>query len=146
MGWKLVIAAVGVFGVAVSGVGWAQRAESAYAQRAEFGSTAGYFDTSAPQDQTNQTARSETITALVGRLDLERYKATIKGLTQFGDRRQGTDRNRKAVDWIEAQLKSYGCTNTERIKYDFQPPPPRERRTPPPAGQTPVAVGGGRTK
>src|SRR5438270_4326260 len=56
---------------------------------------------------------------LVGRLDLERYKATIKGLTQFGDRQQGTDRNRAAVDWIEAQLRSYGCTNTERIKYVF---------------------------
>ena len=59
------------------------------------------------------------------RLDLEKYKATIKGLTQFGDRRQGTDRNRDAIDWIEAQLKSYGCTNTERIKYHYQPPPPR---------------------
>ena len=65
------------------------------------------------------------VRTLVGRLDLERYKATIKGLTQFGDRRQGTDRNRAAVDWIEAQLKSYGCTNTQRITYDFQPPPPR---------------------
>src|SRR5215472_4469191 len=62
------------------------------------------------------------IKTLVARLDLERYKATIKGLTQFGDRRQGTDRNRAAVDWIEAQLKSYGCTNTERIHYDYQPP------------------------
>ena len=50
---------------------------------------------------------------LVARLDLEKYKATIKALTQFGDRRQGTDRNRPAVDWIEAQLKSYGCP-TER--------------------------------
>ena len=59
---------------------------------------------------------------MVGQLDLERYKATIKGLTQFGDRRQGTDRNRAAIDWIEAQLKSYGCTNTERIHYDYQPP------------------------
>lgn len=65
------------------------------------------------------------VAKLVGQLSLERYKATIKGLTQFGDRRQGTERNRKAVDWIEAQLKSYGCTNTERIKYDYQPPPPR---------------------
>src|SRR5689334_3453283 len=64
------------------------------------------------------------IQTLVGRLDLEKYKATIKGLTKFGDRRQGTDRNRAAIDWIEAQLKSYGCTNTERLKYDFQPPPP----------------------
>jgi len=45
---------------------------------------------------------ADTIDQLVARLDLERYKATIKGLTQFGDRRQGTDRNRAAVDWIEA--------------------------------------------
>jgi hypothetical protein len=64
---------------------------------------------------------------LVARLDLERYKATVKGLTQFGDRRQGTDRNRAAIDWIEAQLKSYGCTNTERIRYDYQPPAPAPR-------------------
>ena len=66
----------------------------------------------------------DAVAALVGRLDLEKYKATIKGLTQFGDRRQGTDRNRRAVDWIEAQLRSYGCSNTERLKYDFQPSPP----------------------
>lgn len=65
------------------------------------------------------------ITQMVARLDLERYKATIKGLTQFGDRRQGTDRNRAAVDWIEAQLRSYGCAPTARITYDFQPPAPR---------------------
>jgi hypothetical protein len=65
---------------------------------------------------------NDPVKALVARLDLEKYKATVKGLTQFGDRRQGTERNRKAVDWIEAQLKSYGCTNTERIKYDYQPP------------------------
>ena len=63
-----------------------------------------------------------TIATLVGRLDLEQYKATIKGLTQFGDRRQGTKRNRDAVDWIEAQLKSYGCTNTERITYTYTTP------------------------
>jgi hypothetical protein len=59
---------------------------------------------------------NDPVKALVARLDLEKYKATVKGLTQFGDRRQGTDRNRAAVDWIEAQLRSYGCTNTERIK------------------------------
>ena len=123
MGWKLMFAAVGVFGVALSPGAWGQSAATA-----------------------RQSANAESIAGLVGQLELERYKATIKGLTQFGDRRQGTDRNRKAVDWIEAQLKSYGCTNTERIKYDFQPPPPRERRPPPPAGQTPVAVGGGRPR
>ncbi len=65
------------------------------------------------------------ITTMVSRLELAKYKATIKGLTQFGDRRQGTDRNRAAVDWIEAQLKSYGCTPTERITYDYQQAPPR---------------------
>ena len=66
---------------------------------------------------------------LVDRLDLERYKATIKGLTQFGDRKQGTDRNRHAIDWIEAQLRSYGCANIERLKYNYQPPSPDTRNT-----------------
>ncbi len=64
----------------------------------------------------------DPIKTLVERLDLEKYKATIKGLTQFGDRRQGTDRNRAALDWIEAQLKSYGCTNTERLTYTYPSP------------------------
>jgi hypothetical protein len=72
----------------------------------------------------------DPIAKLVGQLDLERYKATVKGLTQFGDRRQGTDRNRAAIDWIEAQLKSYGCTNTERIHYDYQPPATPAARAP----------------
>ena len=67
-------------------------------------------------------AADETVTALVSRLDLDRYKATIKGLTAFGDRRQGTKRNRDAVDWIEAQLRSYGCP-TERVKYVYDAPP-----------------------
>jgi hypothetical protein len=61
----------------------------------------------------------DPVAHLVQQLDLERYKATIKGLTKFGDRRQGTQRNRDAIDWIEAQLKSYGCTNTERLTYQF---------------------------
>ena len=70
-------------------------------------------------------AADDPIRTLVSQLDLAKYKDTIKGLTKFGDRRQGTDRNRAATDWIEAQLKSYGCSNTERIKYDYTPPPPR---------------------
>lgn len=72
--------------------------------------------------QPKPAAPPDPIKTLVSRLDLEKYKATIKGLTQFGDRRQGTSRNAKAVDWIEAQLKSYGCA-TERVKYEFNPPP-----------------------
>ncbi len=69
-------------------------------------------------------ADTDPIKTLVARLDLQKYKATIRGLTRFGDRRQGTDRNRAAIDWIEAQLKSYGCTNTERIHYVYEPPQP----------------------
>ena len=65
----------------------------------------------------------DPVQALVDRLDLEKYKNTIKGLAQFGDRRQGTKRNRDAVAWIEAQLKSYGCQNVERITYQYNPEP-----------------------
>jgi peptidase M28-like protein len=96
----------------------------------------------------------DPIATLVARLDLERYKATVKGLTQFGDRREGTDRNRAAIDWIEAQLKSYGCAGIERLTYDFQPRPaaPRAPDAPPPllAGvvgpQTATSAGGGRPR
>ena len=74
--------------------------------------------------QADSAKAPDLIPQLVARLDLERYKATIKGLTRFGDRRQGTDRNRAAVDWIEAQLRSYGCSDVSRLKYDYQPSPP----------------------
>lgn len=90
---------------------------------------------------------NDPVRLLVARLDLEKYKATVKGLTRFGDRRQGTDRNRAAVDWIEAQLKSYGCTNTERIKYEYEPPPRRTPGTAPAAGRGGnQAQGGGRLR
>ena len=82
------------------------------------------FFLTAPLSMFAQTdAPPDPVKTLVDRLDLEKYKATIKGLTQFGDRRQGTDRNRAAVNWIQAQLESYGCP-TERIKYVYDPPPP----------------------
>jgi hypothetical protein len=81
---------------------------------------------------------------LVARLELERYKSTIKGLTQFGDRRQGTDRNRAAIDWIEARLKSYGCTNTVRLKYDYSSSAPRSPSGPAIARTPDAAAGGGR--
>ena len=110
---------------------------------------------------------TDPVAVLASRLDLESYKATIKGLTQFGDRRQGTERNRKAVDWIEAQLKRVGCTNTERITYEYAEPvrsaapagggrgagaapggaaaaAPTRTPTRPPAVQT--AAGGGRNR
>lgn len=73
------------------------------------------------------TPPDEPAAQLVARLDLERYKAAIKGLTRFGDRRQGTDRNRAAVDWIESQLRAYGCTDVARLRYSYAP---EQKRTP----------------
>src|SRR5437667_4869676 len=83
----------------------------------------------------------DPVKLLVDRLELEKYKASIKGLTQFGDRRERTQRNRRAIDWIEQQLKSYGCTNTERLTYDHQPEI-RPRANLPPA----TAAGWGRPR
>lgn len=80
----------------------------------------GFGQSQAPAPQ---AAADDPVRTLAGRLDLERYKATIKALTRFGDRRQGTDRNRAANDWIEAQLKSYGCADVGRIKYEYRPTP-----------------------
>jgi hypothetical protein len=86
----------------------------------------------APADAPDPVAR------LVSQLDLGRYKETIRNLARFGDRRQGTERNRKAIDWIEAQLKSYGCA-TQRIRYDYVPAAPRA-----PGAPRPAQTGGGR--
>src|SRR3977135_1621850 len=83
----------------------------------------------------------DPVRVLVGRLDLEKYKATIKGLAEFGDRRQGTDRNRAAVDWIERQLKSFGC-NTARIKYEYNAPQRQWR----PQSRAPIPVASGETR
>jgi hypothetical protein len=91
-----------------------------------------------------EVKQADPVKALVGRLDLERYKATIKGLTQFGDRRQGTDRNRAAVDWIEAQLERYGCSDISRIKYTYSPTDAQRPSGPPVAQNADATVGGGR--
>lgn len=67
---------------------------------------------------------------LVDRLDFDSYKELIRGLTQFGDREQGTARNAAAVDWIEDRLRSWGY-ETERLHYQYtargsDQPEPRE--------------------
>jgi hypothetical protein len=66
-----------------------------------------------------QTADAPTdpVRIVVGRLELERYKAHIKGLAQFGDRMQGTPRNRAAVDWLDKQLRSFGYSNVRRHRF-----------------------------
>jgi len=96
----------------------------------------------APLSAQDTTKAADPVARLVARLDLERYKATIKGLTQFGDRRQGTARNRAAVDWIEQQLRSYGCSDVARITYQF-PPAQQEPRPP---RDTSRAAGGGKIR
>lgn len=85
---------------------------------------------------------SDAAAELVARLDLERYKATIKGLTAFGDRRQGTDRNRAAIDWIESRLRAYGCGDVARLRYHYSPDQ-KPRPSGPPVAHG-AASGGGR--
>ena len=70
--------------------------------------------------QAAANAPDPVIVELVKRYTLDNFKGTLKGLTQFGDRREGTQRNRDAVQWIGAQLKSYGC---EPVFMEYTPPP-----------------------
>jgi acetylornithine deacetylase/succinyl-diaminopimelate desuccinylase-like protein len=78
------------------------------------------------------TAEDSMVQQIVARLDFDSYKNLVKGLTQFGDREQGTERNARAVDWIEQQLQSWGY-ETERVRYTYsgrnndEPPSPREQ-------------------
>ena len=92
-------------------------AESALAQGG-----AGARGRQPTEAELRQQTQDSVIRMLVGGLELERYKATIRGLTQFGDRRAGTQRNRDAVDWIEAQFRSYGCDEIGRIEFEMPPP------------------------
>jgi Peptidase family M28 len=92
----------------------------------------------------SDSQQADPVKVLVGRLDLERYKGTLKGLTQFGDRRQGTARNRAALDWIEAQLKSYGCSNISRLRYTYSASDPQRPSGPPIARSPDASVGGAR--
>ena len=70
---------------------------------------------------------------VVALLDFDSYKELVRGLTQFGDREQGTPRNAAAVAWIEEQLRGWGY-ETERLQYMYTPragrgapsPEPRE--------------------
>ena len=92
----------------------------------------------------SEVAEKNVVQEMVNQLSLEKYKATIKELTKFGDRRQGTERNRDALDWIEAELKSFGYTNTRRHSYEFPTKQvlPRRRQILQPG----YAVGGGRQR
>jgi len=71
------------------------------------------------------TAADSAARTVVRRLDFAHYKSLVAGLAQFGDREQGTERNALAVDWIEAQLRSWGY-ETERVRYEYQGEPREE--------------------
>ena len=101
-----------------------------------FGGLAGRAYSQAP------APTEDPVKVLVGRLDVEKYKATIKGLTVFGDRLQGTDRNKAAIDWIEAQLMSYGCT-PQRLRYSYMPAPATPAR---PAAPLPRQIASGEVR
>jgi len=62
-------------------------------------------------------APSDQVRTVVGRLELERFKAHVKGLTEFGDRMVGTQRNRDAIDWLDRQLRSFGYSNIQRHRF-----------------------------
>jgi len=64
-----------------------------------------------------RTSSPDPVRTVVGRLELGRYKAHIKGLAQFGDRMQGTQGNRDAIDWLERQLLGFGYSNVERHRF-----------------------------
>ena len=66
------------------------------------------------------TAADSAIQEVVELLDFESYKSLIRGLTEFGDREQGTPRNAAAVDWIEQTLQGWGY-QTARVHYDYVP-------------------------
>jgi hypothetical protein len=87
---------------------------------------------------------ADPIKVLVGRLDLDSYKATIKELTRFGDRRQGTARNRAALDWIESRLRRDGCAGVSRLDYRFSSADPVAPSGPPVAHTPDAAAGGAR--
>ncbi len=96
--------------------------------------------------QTPPGAPADPVAVLVGQLGASAgTRPSHQGPHQFGDRRQGTARNRQALDWIEAQLQSYGCTNTERLQYQFTEPVKRTPAAPLPARAGGPAGQGGST-
>ena len=61
------------------------------------------------------TAADSAVQTIVDQLDFESYKELVRGLTRFGDREQGTERNARAIDWIEEQLRGWGLETGARL-------------------------------
>lgn len=91
----------------------------------------------------------DAVRTLVSRLELERYKATIKGLTEFGI--AGRAPSATARPWTGSKRSSRATAAPPNAsRYDFSAPPPRP--TSAAAGPRPApnpnarAVGGGRPR
>jgi hypothetical protein len=59
-----------------------------------------------------------TVRTIVASADGQRFRANIAALAAFGDRTQGTQGNRDALDWIEVELRGYGYS-VERHAYTY---------------------------
>jgi hypothetical protein len=70
----------------------------------------------------NLSDEENAVKAVVDRLDFDSYKELIKGLANFGERRQGTEQNVKAMLWIEEQLAGWGY-KVERLGYEYRGQP-----------------------
>lgn len=68
-----------------------------------------------PEVQDRQPAAQ----TLVDRLDIELFRSNIETLAGFGTRYWNTEGNRQALDWIEAQLASFGY-EVERHTFEAQ--------------------------
>ena len=68
------------------------------------------------------TAADSVARRVVARLDMDSYRLLIEELAGFGDREQGTERNARAVDWIEERLRGWGYA-TERFRYEYEGEP-----------------------
>ena len=68
------------------------------------------------------TRTDSIVQTIVERLDFDNYKQLVHELAQFGDREQGTERNARAVDWIDGQLRGWGY-QTERLHYEYEGEP-----------------------
>ncbi len=68
------------------------------------------------------TGADSVVLSVVERLDFDSYRELIRGLAEFGDREQGTERNVRANEWIEERLRSWGY-EPQRHAYQYQGEP-----------------------
>ncbi|MDJ0762438.1 MAG: M20/M25/M40 family metallo-hydrolase [Myxococcota bacterium] len=76
-------------------------------------------DTSTNSDTTTETETSSDTEVDINCLDLERFKRTIKTLSDFGDRWNGSASYDAADAWLSNELEDIGY-EVERVSYTYQ--------------------------